>query len=273
MSPQSELRDTLRESGRRLTDQRQLLLELLQEHGGHLDARELYRLAQERDPRLNLSTVYRTLGLLRDLGLVDEQHLGEDHHHYELKAPATHYHLVCRTCGSVIEFTSPLIEQLKEAIGRELDYAIADAQVDLLGICAACRAATASPSAEPEPVPPRRTGPRTRMVNILRRSLHPGDAAPTETQPNAAGQDEALSLRTLLTGSSARVAALTGGHDLVARLAALGLTPGTTLEVAQNPGQGPVIVLVRDTRLVLGRGEAAHILVVPTEAAHGRQVD
>jgi Fur family transcriptional regulator, ferric uptake regulator len=271
MSPQSELRDTLRGSGRRLTDQRQLLLELLQEHGGHLDAHELYRLAQERDPRLNLSTVYRTLGLLRDLGLVDEQHLGEDHHHYELKAPATHHHLICGTCGSVVEFTSPLIEQLKEAVGRELDYTIADAQVDLLGTCAGCRAAVAPPATAPKPQP--KTGPRTRMVNILRRSLHPGDAVPPETQPNAAGHDEALSLRALPTGSSARVAALTGGHDLVARLAALGLTPGVRLEVAQNPGHGPIIVLVRDTRLVLGRGEAAHILVTPTGAEHGHQGD
>lgn len=268
MAPQSELRDTLRGSGRRLTDQRQLLLRLLQEHGGHLDAQELYRLAQERDPRLNLSTVYRTLGLLRDLGLVDEQHLGEDHHHYELKAPATHYHLVCRTCGSVVEFTSPLIEQLKDAVGRELDYTIADAQVDLLGTCAACRGGTAPPSAEPPP--PRRTGPRTRMVNILRRSLRSSDAASPQPLADAAAQEESPSLRALPTGSSARVAALTGGHDLVARLAALGLTPGTRLEVAQNPGHGPVIVLVRDTRLVLGRGEAAHILVTPTEAKHER---
>ncbi len=269
MSPQSQLRDTLRGSGRRLTDQRQLLLELLQEHGGHLDAHELYRLAQERDPRLNLSTVYRTLSLLRDLGLVDEQHLGEDHHHYELKAPATHYHLVCRNCGSVIEFTSPLIEQLKEAVGRELGYTIADAQVDLLGTCANCRV-TVQPPAAPEA--PRKTGPRSRVVNILRRSLRSGDAAAT-AQPDAVNPAESLALRALPIGSSARVAALTGGHQLMARLAALGLTPGTRLEMAQNPSNGPVIVLVRDTRLVLGRGEAAHILVIPEKANHGAQGD
>ncbi len=270
MSPQSELRDTLRGSGRRLTDQRQLLLELLQEHGSHLDARELYRLAQERDPRLNLSTVYRTLGLLRDLDLVDEQHLGEDHHHYELKAPATHYHLICQNCGSVVEFTSPLIEQLKEAVGREMDYTIADAQVDLLGTCANCRAALQPPPAALKA--PRKTGPRSRVVNILRRSLRPGDAAAV-AQPDAVNPAESLALRALPTGSSARVAALTGGHELMARLAALGLTPGTRLEVAQNPSNGPVIVLVRDTRLALGRSEAAHILVIPEKTDHGAQGD
>lgn len=62
------------------------------------------------------------------------------------------------------------------------------------------------------------------------------------------------------------MAALSGGHSLVARLAALGLTPGVPFEVAQNSGHGPVIVLVRETRLALGRGEAAHILSVPAEA-------
>lgn len=138
--PDPQLRSTLRSTGRRMTGQRQLLLEVLQEHGGHLDAHELYRLARARDPRLNLSTVYRTVGLLRDLGLVDERHLGEDHHHYELKRATTHYHLVCIRCGQVVEFASPFIEQLKTAVGQQYDYQITDAQVDLLGYCVGCRA-------------------------------------------------------------------------------------------------------------------------------------
>lgn len=77
--------------------------------------------------------------------------------------------------------------------------------------------------------------------------------------------EQSLSLRELPAGCGGRVAALAGGHGLVARLAALGLTPGVEVVVAQNPGNGPVLVLVRDTRLVLGRREAAHILVVPGE--------
>lgn len=260
MPAQTPLRNTLHGAGRRLTGQRQLLLELLQEHGGHLDAHELYQLAHERDSRLNLSTVYRTLGLLRDLGLVDEQHLGEDHHHYELRTPSTHYHLVCRTCGAVVEFTSPLIEELKAAVGGEHNYAIADAQVDLLGACAACRAASAE---EPDLLQDeRKVSPRDRVMNMLRRSLHPADGALQAASTGHGPVDEqSVSLRELLTGSGGVVAALTGGHDLVARLAALGLTPGVAFEVARNPGHGPVIVLVRDTRLVLGRGEAAHVLV------------
>ncbi|MGQ9491379.1 MAG: Fur family transcriptional regulator [Anaerolineae bacterium] len=142
MSTQAQqLRSALRATGRRLTGQRRLLLEVIQEHGGHLDAHELYRLASQRDPRLNLSTVYRNVALLRDLGLLDEIHLGEDHRHYELKTPATHYHLICSGCGQVIEFSSPLVEQLKAELGQRYDYEVVTANVDLMGLCAACRAA------------------------------------------------------------------------------------------------------------------------------------
>ncbi len=265
MPTQTRLRNTLRDAGRRLTGQRQLLLEVLQEHGGHLDAHELYRLAHERDPHLNLSTVYRTLGLLRDLGLVDEQHLGEEHHHYELRTPATHYHLVCTGCGAVVEFTCPLIEELKAAIEQEQDYAIAAAQVELLGLCATCRLATA-PEAE-APQPAEKEPPREGVIDVLRRSLRPGNGHPAARQSPGSHEGHARALHDLATGSAGRVAALTGGHDLVARLAALGLTPGASFEVAQNPSRGPVIVLIRDTRLVLGRGEAAHVLVAAAEAA------
>jgi Fur family transcriptional regulator, ferric uptake regulator len=267
---ESPLRDTLHDTGLRLTDQRQLLLELLETHGGHLDAHELYRLALEREPHLNLSTVYRTLGLLRDLGLVDEQHLGEDHHHYELKTAATHYHLVCSTCGAVVEFASPLVEQLKAAIGPEHDYVIADAQVNLVGTCATCRAAAVQQPAAAETAPgAARAGPGERMLGVLlgaRRKVADGQAARSAPPARGEAPPAPTSLREVATGCSGRVAALTGGHELVARLAALGLTPGATLEVARNPGRGPVIVMVRDTRLVLGRGEAAHVLVQTKEA-------
>lgn len=79
-------------------------------------------------------------------------------------------------------------------------------------------------------------------------------------QPGAA---RIISLRELPAGGVGQVTALTGGHGLVARLAALGLTPGAMVTVLQNPGHGPLIVLVRESRLVLGRGEAGHVTVLP----------
>jgi Fe2+ or Zn2+ uptake regulation protein len=122
-----------------VTGQRRLLLELIQAGEGHLDAQELFRQARERDPRLSLSTVYRTLDLLRDMGLVNELHLGEEHHHYEMKPVREHHHLICQACGQVEEFHSSLIDRLRLAVARDHGFEVMQAQVDLTGYCARCR--------------------------------------------------------------------------------------------------------------------------------------
>jgi Fe2+ or Zn2+ uptake regulation protein len=137
--PTTSPKRILRSAGRRVTGQRELLLEVIQAQPGHLDADELYRLARQRDPKLSLSTVYRTLRLLRDLGLVDELHLDEEHHHYEIKPAAAHHHLICLGCGQIVEFASPLTERLQAAVAREHDFEIAAARIDLTGYCAHCR--------------------------------------------------------------------------------------------------------------------------------------
>jgi Fur family transcriptional regulator, ferric uptake regulator len=135
----ANLENTLHETRRRVTGQRRVLLEIIRARGEHLDAEELYRLARQRYPRLNLSTVYRTLSLLRDLGLIDEVHLGEDHHHYEIKPSAVHHHLICLGCGLVQEFSSLLAEELAASVAREHDFEIHGVQIDLTGFCARCR--------------------------------------------------------------------------------------------------------------------------------------
>ncbi len=129
-----ELRALLRAEKRRMTSQRELLLGIIREHG-HLDADEIHRLAQRWNPRLSLSTVYRTLSLLKELGLVEELHLGEEHHHYEAKAEE-HHHLVCLGCGKVIECF--LTEEIKELGGRH-GFEVVSAQVELIGYCSDCR--------------------------------------------------------------------------------------------------------------------------------------
>jgi Fe2+ or Zn2+ uptake regulation protein len=122
-----------------MTPQRELLLRTLEEAGGHLDAEELFLLAREHDPRLSLSTVYRTLNVLKKMGLVEELHLGEEHHHYEVTSPAEHHHLICTKCGAVIEFESRLIEQMKREVAEEHGFEISGMHVDLMGLCARCR--------------------------------------------------------------------------------------------------------------------------------------
>jgi Fur family transcriptional regulator, ferric uptake regulator len=135
----TNLETTLHATQHRVTGQRRLLLEIIRAQGEHLDAEELYRLARRQYPRLNRSTVYRTVRLLRDLGLIDEVHLGEDHHHYEIKAPAHHHHLICLGCGQVLEFSNPLAEELAAAVAREHDFEIREIQIDITGYCADCR--------------------------------------------------------------------------------------------------------------------------------------
>lgn len=117
-----------------MTPQRELLLEIIQQRG-HLDAAEIHRLARRRNPRLSLSTVYRTLGLLKGLDLVEELHLGEEHHHYEAKAEE-HHHLVCLGCGKVIECC---VREDLQVLGARHGFSVVSAQVELLGYCPDCR--------------------------------------------------------------------------------------------------------------------------------------
>jgi Fur family ferric uptake transcriptional regulator len=125
--------------GKRVTWQRRLLLDLISQAGGHLDADELFRRAKEREPRISLSTVYRNLRLFKKLGLVDERHLSENHHHYEIKSPTEHYHLVCLGCGRVIEFESPLLQRMKNQIRRENQFEVTNAEIRLQGYCSRCQ--------------------------------------------------------------------------------------------------------------------------------------
>jgi len=130
----------LRAEGKRVTPQRRLLLEVIRQGKGHLDADEIYRLARERDPRISLSTVYRNLNLLAELGVISALHLDEEHHHYELRDASEHYHLICSECGAVVEFDSALVGKLMTDVSEEQDFLIERAHIDVVGLCAKCRA-------------------------------------------------------------------------------------------------------------------------------------
>ena len=132
-------RKALNVAGMRVTSQRALLLELIRQGQGHLDADELYRRAREKQPRLSLSTVYRTLQLLKRLGLVEELHFDEDHHHYEVKPPAEHHHLVCLGCGKVVEFHNPLSRYIKKNVPEAKGFEIIDTELRMTGYCPGCR--------------------------------------------------------------------------------------------------------------------------------------
>lgn len=132
-------RRTLGASGLRVTSQRALVLEIIRQGRGHLDADEVYRQAREKQPHLSLSTVYRTLQMLKKLGLVEEVHFDETHHHYEIKPPVEHHHLICLGCGRVIEFRYPLSRYVKRNVAEAKNFDIVDTEIRMAGYCPRCR--------------------------------------------------------------------------------------------------------------------------------------
>lgn len=126
-------------TGQRLTNQRALLLDLIRQGQGHMDADELYRIARLKRPRLSLSTVYRSLQLFKKLGLVEERHFDDTHHHYEVKGSRDHIHLFCLNCGQVTEYFEPIDTSLKEQISKEKDFEIAGIETRISGYCSKCK--------------------------------------------------------------------------------------------------------------------------------------
>jgi Fur family ferric uptake transcriptional regulator len=124
--------------GHSLTTQRRLLLELLRDAEGHIDAKELYRRASARDESIGPATVYRSLNLFKELGLVDEMRLGKIRCYYEIKQSTGHQHLVCQGCGKVIEFQNPHFQKLIKAVRREHGFKITKAELYLEGYCPEC---------------------------------------------------------------------------------------------------------------------------------------
>jgi Fe2+ or Zn2+ uptake regulation protein len=124
--------------GRPLTNQRRLLLELLRDAEGHIDAKELYRRASARDESISPATVYRSLNLFKELELVDEIKLGKIRCYYETKQSPEHQHLVCQGCGKVMEFQNPYFQKLIKAVQREHAFKITKAELYLEGYCPEC---------------------------------------------------------------------------------------------------------------------------------------
>jgi Fur family ferric uptake transcriptional regulator len=124
--------------GRPVTSQRRLLLSLIKKAGGHVSAKELYRRAARINESISLATVYRSLQLFKELGLVEERRLGQLCSHYEIKESTEHQHLVCISCGKVIEFDSPLFSQLAEGLQRDYSFILKKVEVYMEGYCKDC---------------------------------------------------------------------------------------------------------------------------------------
>jgi len=124
--------------GRPVTAQRQLLLSLIKKAGGHISAKELYKRASIKTDSISLATVYRSLRLFKELGLIEERRLGQLHCYYELKDVADHQHMVCRSCGKVIEIESPLVGKLVEELVHKHGLSLTKVELYMEGYCREC---------------------------------------------------------------------------------------------------------------------------------------
>jgi Fur family ferric uptake transcriptional regulator len=127
----------------RLTAQRRAVIETIQGAHGHLDAAGLLSMARKRDPRIHRATVYRTIDMLKRMGLIDEldlMHMDGEKHYYEARTQKDHLHLACFGCGSVQEFASTTFERLKQEIARENSFQIEVMRLEVGGLCRRCAA-------------------------------------------------------------------------------------------------------------------------------------
>jgi Fur family ferric uptake transcriptional regulator len=133
--------------GVRMTSQRRVLVQIIQDSPRHLDAAALLRLAKKQDPDIDRATVYRTISLLKSLGLIDEldlMHIEGEKHYYEVKTNKDHSHLACFQCGSVVEYASPAFEALKKDMATRSGFQISVIRLEAGGYCRKCRDAASA---------------------------------------------------------------------------------------------------------------------------------
>ena len=130
----------LSEQGYRLTPQRLMILSAIENSDNHISAEEIYAQVVAKYPHINISTVYRTLELLKGLGLVTETDLGGGRFRYHPADKGHHHHLVCRECGAIIDLDESMLASLKDTLLREYRF-IADLRhLAIFGRCVKCRA-------------------------------------------------------------------------------------------------------------------------------------
>ena len=122
------------EKGMRMTEQRRVIARVLSEAADHPDVEELFRRAHAVDPHISIATVYRTMRLFEEAGIVARHDFRDGRSRYEEATESHHDHLIDLKTGKVIEFVDTEIEALQEAIARKLGYRLVDHRLELYGV-------------------------------------------------------------------------------------------------------------------------------------------
>jgi len=133
-------REYLQNKGLSYTPQRRVIFEYLSKERSHFNTEELIASLREKRFKVSRATVYRTLGHLEDAGFLRQVALNSSQIHYEFIANTKHHeHVVCESCGSIIEFSDPQLEERIEAVAAKHNVSITRHNVQIFGICRRCR--------------------------------------------------------------------------------------------------------------------------------------
>lgn len=139
MACQETLFRTLREKGMRVTPQREIVVSVLHDIEGHATVEELYRRVQAHSSVMDVSTVYRTLEMLREMNMLDVLDGADGQRRYALRhMHDTHVHLVCGECGAVIAADAAPVAALASALHEAYGFTLDDRHLTLSGRCAKC---------------------------------------------------------------------------------------------------------------------------------------
>jgi len=131
----------LKGSSLKFTKQRELTLKTLYENEGHFTPEDLYNLIKSNHPEINIgiATIYRTLTLLEESGIVNSISFGSKGKKYEMGLKEHHDHLICIECGKLIEFQDEIIERRQEEIAQKFNFKMTDHTMNITGICETCQ--------------------------------------------------------------------------------------------------------------------------------------
>lgn len=129
----------LRQHGYKLTPQREAVIQTIAATDDHLTPAAIYEKVHQTHPNIGFVTVYRTLDILARLNLICELHAGGSCRSYTTGAPEHHHHLVCSSCGKVVDFTGHDLDKLEQRLPQETGFDIEDHLLEFVGICRNCQ--------------------------------------------------------------------------------------------------------------------------------------
>lgn len=137
----NDFKSLLKKNNLKFTIQREVILETLYNSDEHLTPESLHQLIQKKHPDLNtgIATVYRTLALLEESGMVTSLSFGAQGKKYELGAKDHHDHMICTNCGNITEFVDDQIEERQNKIAQTLGFKMSDHSMQIYGICKNCQ--------------------------------------------------------------------------------------------------------------------------------------